>query len=214
MQIRAPSGQFGSKRAGREKLERHDHAPLFRSAALSVAVVLGATALAAAAPTTVTVGLVDMSATAQGAGPGGNGAGMMGRGPGRGFGMMGGGFGRGMMGQGNGQGMMGAGMMAIRTDVSTVAAGEVTFDVTNWSRGLVHEMLVVAVDNPDAQLPYDADDQRVIEEKINSLGETEEMQPKTSKTLTLDLKPGTYLLVCNLPGHYAAGMWTVLTVTQ
>ena len=184
------------------------------SAALSVAVVLGATALAAAAPTTVTVGLVDMSAAAQGAGPGGNGAGVMGRGPGRGFGMMGGGFGRGMMGQGNGQGMMGAGMMAIRTDVSTVAAGEVTFDVTNWSRGLVHEMLVVAVDNPDAQLPYDADDQRVIEEKINSLGETEEMQPKTSKTLTLDLKPGTYLLVCNLPGHYAAGMWTVLTVTQ
>ena len=89
-----------------------------------------------------------------------------------------------------------------------------TFDVTNWSRNLVHEMLVVAVDNPDAQLPYDADDQRVIEEKIKSLGETEEMQPGASKDLTLDLKPGTYLLICNVAGHYAAGMWTVLTVTQ
>ena len=40
------------------------------------------------------------------------------------------------------------------------------------------------------------------------------MQPGATKALTLDLKPGTYLLVCNLPGHYAAGMWTVLTVTR
>jgi uncharacterized cupredoxin-like copper-binding protein len=24
--------------------------------------------------------------------------------------------------------------------------------------------------------------------------------------LTLDLKPGHYAVVCNLPGHYAAGM--------
>ena len=62
--------------------------------------------------------------------------------------------------------------------------------------------------------PTTADDQRVIEDKINSLGETEEMQPGASKTLTLDLKPGTYLLICNVAGHYAAGMWTVLTVTQ
>ena len=90
---------------------------------------------------------------------------------------------------------------------------KITFDVTNWSRRLEHEMLVVAVANPDVQLPYDSDDQRVIEEKIDSLGETEEMQPGASRDLTLDLKPGTYLLLCNLPGHYAAGMWTVLTVT-
>ncbi len=63
-------------------------------------------------------------------------------------------------------------------------------------------------------LPYDSDDQRVIEDKIKSLGETEEMQPGTSKDLTLDLKPGTYLLLCNVAGHYAAGMWTTLTVTE
>ena len=75
-------------------------------------------------------------------------------------------------------------------------------------------MLVVAVANPDVELPYDRSDQRVIEDQIKSLGETEEMQPGASKTLTLDLTPGTYLLLCNVAGHYAAGMWTVLTVTQ
>ena len=29
---------------------------------------------------------------------------------------------------------------------------------------------------------------------------------------TLTLKPGKYLLYCNLPGHYIAGMWTVIDV--
>ena len=29
-----------------------------------------------------------------------------------------------------------------------------------------------------------------------------------------DLKPGRYMLYCNLPGHYMAGMWTLLEVTE
>ncbi len=182
----------------------------FRSASVAALFVLGSSALAAAASTSVTVRLLDSSVMGQGAGPGGNGPGVMGQG--RGFGMMGGGM---MGGRGGyGRGAMGQGMMAIRTDRTTVEAGAVTFDVSNWSRNLVHEMLVVAVANPDVQLPYDSSDQRIIEDQIKSLGETEEMQPGAVKTLTLDLTPGTYLLLCNVAGHYAAGMWTVLTVTQ
>ncbi len=177
-----------------------------RTAALSAFFVLASSLLAMAAPTTIKVALLDMTASNQ------NIAGMRGEG-GQGYGMMGGGGrGYGMMGRGFGNGM-GPGMMSIGLDTDTVKAGEVTFDVTNWSRTLVHEMLVVAVDNPQAELPYDADDERVVEDKINSLGETEEMQPKATKAVTLDLKPGTYLLLCNVAGHYAAGMWTVLTVT-
>ncbi len=189
---------------------------LLRSVALAALFVFGSIVLAAAAPTTVTVRLLDSSIMGQGGGPRGNGYGMMGRGGG--FGMMGQGqgYGRGMMGGrgGYGRGAMGQGMMAIRTDRNSVEAGAVTFDVTNWSRDLIHEMLVVAVANPDVQLPYDSSAQRIIEDKIDSLGETEEMQPGAFKALTLDLKPGTYLLICNVAGHYAAGMWTVLTVTQ
>jgi uncharacterized cupredoxin-like copper-binding protein len=33
-----------------------------------------------------------------------------------------------------------------------------------------------------------------------------------TKTLTADLKPGRYVLICNLPGHYAMGMWFPLVV--
>ena len=106
------------------------------------------------------------------------------------------------------------GMMSIRTDHTSVPSGKVTFDVTNWSRSVVHEMLVVAVDSPDAPLPYDYDTARVVENQIKSMGETGEMEPLASDELELDLKPGSYLLICNLPYHYAAGMVIPIKVTR
>jgi len=135
-----------------------------------------------------------------------------------GGGMMGGAMmGRGMMRPGmmGGSGMMGGGMMmgmAIRIDQDTIKAGPVRFDVTNWSRGIVHEMLVVAVDEPNVALPYDYDHARVSEDQVKVLGETDELEPNRSKTLELALSPGVYLLICNVPGHYAAGMATPLRV--
>ncbi|MFZ0620506.1 MAG: sulfocyanin-like copper-binding protein [Pseudolabrys sp.] len=169
----------------------------------------------------VKVSLIDMTAMfGPGGGPGaGYGPGMMGQGYGQGYGMMGPGYGQGMMGQGYGPGygMMGRGMMggmSVRTNVASVKAGNVTFDVTNLSRSLVHEMIVVAVENPNAPLPYDYNAGQIPEKQVKMLGETEEMQPNAEKTIALDLKPGAYLLICNVPGHYAAGMWTPLTVTQ
>jgi len=35
-----------------------------------------------------------------------------------------------------------------------------------------------------------------------------------SKELTVNLKPGTYTVVCNIPGHQEAGMKTTITVTE
>ena len=157
---------------------------------------------AAAETTTVNVALMDMSAMASG--PMGQGFGMMGSG--MGFGMMS----PGMMGRGVGQGMMG--MMAIRADKTSAKAGSVTFDVTNWSRSVVHEMLVLAVDGPDAPLPYDFSKQIIPEDQVKALGETNELQPNGSKSIELTLASGNYLLVCNVPGHFAAGMVLAFTV--
>jgi len=104
-------------------------------------------------------------------------------------------------------------MMSIRVDKSTVKAGEIHFAASNWSRGLLHEMLVIAVDNPNAPLPYDYGTGEVPEKQVKVLGEISELEPNGSGGLDLKLAPGTYLLLCNLPGHYAAGMVTPLTVT-
>lgn len=206
----------------------------FQKIAFAVLITfLGAVNANSEEATTVNVALFDVSAVAPGfAGQGIGGMGMMGR---RGFGqlmqgfgmqgpdMMGGGnrqgVGQGMMGMGagmmgQGMGMMGPGMMSIRTDKPVVNAGAVTFDVINWSRSLVHEMVVVAVDSPDASLPYDYSKQVVVEEEVNVRGETEELPPNGVEALTLDLQVGSYLLICNLPGHYGSGMQVAFTVSE
>ena len=88
-----------------------------------------------------------------------------------------------------------------------------TFEVTNNSEKTIHEMLVLPIKETSTPLPYLKGENRLDEKKTNSLGEVSELDPGKSGTLTLNMKPGKYLLVCNVPGHYAAGMWTLLTVT-
>jgi uncharacterized cupredoxin-like copper-binding protein len=48
---------------------------------------------------------------------------------------------------------------------------------------------------------------------VKSLGEVEELQLGAAGKLTLNLKPGNYLLTCNQPGHLHGGMWSKFTVT-
>lgn len=110
-------------------------------------------------------------------------------------------------------GMMGRGTMSIRTNQHTAKAGRVVFDVTNWSRSVVHEMIVVSVDGADGPLPYDYNTWKVPEDQTKVIGESGELSPNTSRTVSLKLAAGRYLLICNVPGHYAAGMTTAFTVT-
>ena len=103
--------------------------------------------------------------------------------------------------------------MTVKTDQQSVKAGPVKFLVSNDSKTLVHEMIVVSVADPKAALPYDKKDDRVVESKIKDLGEASDLQPGEKKTLTLTLKPGDYILMCNQPDHYKTGMSVNLAVT-
>ncbi len=102
--------------------------------------------------------------------------------------------------------------MGFTLDKDTVPAGKVTFKGTNTSTGLVHEMLVVKVDSKRSKLPYDENNSLVSEDKIHSLGEISEVDAGGKGELTINLKPGIYLLFCNQPGHFAAGMKTLFFV--
>jgi len=190
-------------------------------AALTGLLMLAAAAspvLAAEGTASVKVALLDMTSLMPG---GTSGYGMMGRGM-MGYGnqqyrMQGYGMGPGMMGYGRGPGMMGGmmhGMMSIRVDQPTVKAGPVEFDVTNWSGSVLHEMLIVSVDNPNAPLPYDYTQARVPEDQVKVMGEVSDLKPSATKALNITLPAGSYLLICNVPGHYAAGMVTPFTVSQ
>ncbi|MBS0535502.1 MAG: hypothetical protein JSR72_15710 [Proteobacteria bacterium] len=103
--------------------------------------------------------------------------------------------------------------MGITIYQHTVKSGSVTFAVTNHSEKTIHEMLVLPIKDTKTALPYLSGENRLNEDKTNSLGEVSELDPGKSGSLTVKLKPGKYLLACNVPGHYAAGMWTELTVT-
>ncbi len=103
--------------------------------------------------------------------------------------------------------------MAIITDKDKIPAGKVTFRGANTSTDeTAHEMLVLKVDTDLPNLPYDESTGRVPEDQIESLGEIPEIEPGVSDEVTLDLAPGTYLLFCNKPGHFALNMKTLIHV--
>jgi len=104
--------------------------------------------------------------------------------------------------------------MRISLDHATVTAGRVTFRAMNRSKNLIHEVIVVRVDPKKPGLPYDEKKTEVIENKIQHLGEISELKPGAAGAITLSLKPGSYVLICNQPGHYKAGMVANLSVNK
>lgn len=99
---------------------------------------------------------------------------------------------------------------AFNLDKSEVPAGKITFHVKNAKDAVEHEMVVIKTDLDAAQLPTNAD-QTVDESKLDSKGEVE-VEAGETKDLTVDLTPGHYVLLCNVPGHYAQGMVANFTV--
>ena len=89
---------------------------------------------------------------------------------------------------------------------SQAPSGKVTFNVRN-AGSVQHEFVVIKTNKPAAGLlkGNEADES-------GNVGETGEVNPGASKTLSLNLKPGHYALICNLPGHYAAGQHTDFNV--
>jgi uncharacterized cupredoxin-like copper-binding protein len=101
---------------------------------------------------------------------------------------------------------------AIVPSATVLRAGPVSFVVRNDSVSETHEMVIVRGDETTTPLPFDAKKDRVVESKLQSLGEVSHLAPGASKTLTVTLAKGTYTFLCNLKGHYHDGMHTVVKV--
>ena len=102
--------------------------------------------------------------------------------------------------------------MGINASPRQVRPGNVTFKVTNLASKIVHEVIVARLPDGMDKLPYDETAMMVKENSLQAFGSVNEIDPSRQAALTLRLKPGKYLLYCNLPGHYMAGMWTVIDV--
>lgn len=94
----------------------------------------------------------------------------------------------------------------VTVDSTTAKAGEVNFTVAN--KGTIgHEFLVVKTDITPGEIPLDGDRFPEDGPGIEVIDEIGEFPKDTTETLTVTLEPGSYQLVCNLPGHYTPGMY-------
>lgn len=102
--------------------------------------------------------------------------------------------------------------MGININPMEVSHGNVKFNVTNLASTLVHEVILAQVADENQPLTYDATTNQVNEGAIQTLGQLAEIYPNKAASMTLELKPGKYVLYCNYSGHFMAGMWTVIKV--
>jgi uncharacterized cupredoxin-like copper-binding protein len=93
----------------------------------------------------------------------------------------------------------------ITLSTNVVKAGDVTFNIKNTSAAETHEFVVIQTDLSADQLIPGADN-KLDEEKLTSMGEKGDILLGQGADLALKLPAGHYLLICNLPGHFQAGM--------
>lgn len=99
----------------------------------------------------------------------------------------------------------------ITPSAPSAPAGKVTFAVSN-SGQIPHEFVVVSTTKKAGELAEGASSTGGEASEKGKVDELGDLTPGASKSLTVSLKPGHYVLLCNLPGHYAAGQHTDFTV--
>lgn len=96
---------------------------------------------------------------------------------------------------------------------TSAAAGELTFDITNDAEQ-THEFVIVKTDLAADALPTNTDGDVDEEgEGIEPVDEIEDITAGSTQSLTVSLDAGSYVFLCNLPGHYRQGMHTTFTVS-
>ena len=101
----------------------------------------------------------------------------------------------------------------VQQEATVVPAGTVSFRIRNQGP-TTHEVIFVRTNLAPDKLTLQDDGLTVDEEArgIKFLEEVEGLDIDDRQTLVLDLAPGSYVLYCNLEGHYLGGMYEALTV--
>jgi uncharacterized cupredoxin-like copper-binding protein len=92
--------------------------------------------------------------------------------------------------------------MWIKSDVPSVKAGKVTFSVKN-DGATMHGLAL-------AKTPVQAGGGHIPHESLLFKGK--DLSGGDSETISADLKPGKYELICHIAGHYTAGQKLAFTV--
>lgn len=96
----------------------------------------------------------------------------------------------------------------------TAEAGPVTISAPN-DGNVVHELVLAKTSTQPGGLPTTSDgtvDEAKLESQEEVAGEIADVEPGATKQVALKLTPGKYVMFCNIPGHYAQGMYGSFTV--
>ena len=111
----------------------------------------------------------------------------------------------------------------------SVPAGRVTFEIQNDGyamdeegddvaspSGGKHEFSVLRTDLPGGDLPQNTTTflAEVDAPGIEVVGSAPVLEDGQTESLSVDLQPGPYVLICNLTSHYARGMWAEFSVSS
>ncbi len=88
-------------------------------------------------------------------------------------------------------------------------AGTVTFSVSNDGE-IIHNFRVIKTDLAPDALPTEAN--LADEAQLDVVASTPEFLGGETEEVSVDLEPGSYVLICNVPGHYDLGMRAAFTV--
>jgi uncharacterized cupredoxin-like copper-binding protein len=117
---------------------------------------------------------------------------------------------------------------SLKPDVAKVRAGRVTFDTVNEGRA-EHELLVVRTDLAPGDFPMGLEGPAVklagdvvlgVPHTHSANGHDarraalRHVKPGRSRRETIVMKPGKYVLLCSLPGHYESGQRAALSVVR
>jgi uncharacterized cupredoxin-like copper-binding protein len=104
---------------------------------------------------------------------------------------------------------------AFSPNAGTTNSGTVKISAPNQGQ-LPHELVLFKTNKSPGSLPTlsngEVDEEGLEASGVESPGEIEDVGPGETKSASLKLTPGKYVMICNLPGHYKQGMYGTLTV--
>ncbi len=99
---------------------------------------------------------------------------------------------------------------------AAATAGQATIEAPN-DGSVEHELVLFKTNKNPANLPTEANgdvDEEKLDKEAEGAGEIADVGAGETKSEEFDLTPGKYVMFCNLPGHYAQGMYGTITVTK
>lgn len=89
--------------------------------------------------------------------------------------------------------------------IMSPTAGEVTFEVHNDGE-ISHDFVIIKTDLGETALPVDGTKVDENGTGVDVVDKIDTIDAGDAETLSVDLDPGKYVVICNIAGHYTQGM--------